>query len=189
MTTAENGRKIAAVMDNTAIPAPSQATRHRLSRRFIRRPHARALTQALTSDHAEHWGLWPLAMDRIRDFQSRYPCEMDIESFIRTLTAHFVGGSPLARVWIAFDLDGRVVGHLAATIERRSATPPVGFIWQLESDVPLTRRARAEAFSALGQWARECGADALELWTAHNPILWTRTYGFVPHRTIMRRTL
>jgi hypothetical protein len=189
MTSDTNSRTIQPAMENAIDAASLKPTRHRTSRRAVNAGYTPALTHALTADRSECWAFWPLAMERIRRFDTLYASEMDVEAFIRTLTAHFVSGSPLIRVWIAASDNGDIVAHMVATIERRPAKPPVAFVWQFEVDVPLSRRERLHAFDELTRWAVECGAEALELWTAHNPVLWTRTYGFVPHRTIMRRTL
>jgi hypothetical protein len=175
-------------MDTTVDPtAALPKTRHRESRRLIQQRHTRAHLQLLHGD-VESWRWWPFAMRRIAHFADRYSCDMNMPAFIQLLTSYLVTGTDLYRLWVAVAGD-QLVGHVIATIERQANGVTKAFIWQLELDTPLPARQRHLVFRDLCQWGQAQGAQCLEMWTAHDPVLWTRSYGLVPYRTIMRRTL
>lgn len=188
MPTVASNAKMPPAMANVADVALPK-TRHRASRRAIAGRHEPGTCCfALTTENRTSWRFWPDALARIVRFAERYPCDMDTGAFCQMLTVHFAAGVPLSRIWLVVSPDDHPIGHLVASIERRGRDA-FAHVWQFELDAPLPSRVRRAVWHDLSDWAAAQGAQYLELWTAHDPELWTRTYGFVPYRTIMRRSL
>jgi hypothetical protein len=142
---------------------------------------ARHLVRIVGDDFG--WRLMPAVLRRIVAFCAKYPTEMNPQQTTTTVKGLFLADDPRLGLWVVTDADEHISAHCFAIAGGSAA-----FLYQLEIDTLLPSALRRAAMDAVDQWARDCGATHIDASTWHTARLW-RAYGFVPHRTIMRRPL
>ena len=134
----------------------------------------------------EGWAWMPALLRRVIRFGETQPTEWPTPELCWLIQSAFVARSPQVRSWVAIE-DGEAVAHLVAEFDQRRK---IAFVHQLEIDkgVMIPAVVKARALAELEAWAKAVGATAIDAVTWHPPRVFAR-YGFLPHRTTVRRRL
>lgn len=142
------------------------------------------LVGPLTCTEPQHWALLPYAVERIERFCAKYPTDLIGARVREFVTTNFINPDQLVMGLIVMVESGRVVGHALTSLESRGYRR-VGFVVQLECDVPMSGALRRELTERGLKWARAGGAHCLEASTWLDPRV-VRRYGFQVYRSVIR---
>lgn len=134
------------------------------------------------------------AFERIRAMAERHGSAS--APFLDELWKLYGQRSPALGLWAGVDKTGGLVGHMLATVQVWDYEY-VGWVNQIEFDVPLSQSAWDKGLAELDAWLAEVNTGLqpgqqvkrFMMTTVHNPKIFERRAGFRVARTIMERPL
>ena len=158
---------------------------------IIQNGHAHPTLQIvkLTPQETDHWRLFPLAMERVKEFLARFHLESPPETVTQYFKTYWAAGGDNVAVWVVLQ-DGAMVGHCVAAMES-SWGVPYAMVMQLELNhgITATKAERQAMMASIEEWTRSQKATTIKMLAIAPPEVWHRHAGFTLDKYLMVRQI